>query len=85
MVEDISDEDICNAVLGVIGGGAENPEDTEDEDIVPCLTHCEALATISGLQRYVQSIDTMHGNSSFFWSSNTVGCFQGTKISDFFI
>lgn len=59
VLEDISDEDICDAVLGANRGcsfSAENP--MEAEEVTPCLTCHEALAAILGLQRYVQDIDT---------------------------
>ena len=60
-VEDISDEDIQNAVLGSIGNSSSGAklEDTKDhEDIVSHLTHHKALAALSTLQRYVQDINT---------------------------
>lgn len=60
VVEYISDKDICKAILranGGYGSGTENPEEAEDKMSL-CLIHCEAPAAISGLQRYVQDIDT---------------------------
>lgn len=95
MVEDISDEDICNAVLGANGShsiGDENPEDAEDEEITPRPTRREALAAISSLQRYVQDIDTSYArefetNLVSFGHQTRLGAFkamQDTKISDFF-
>ena len=96
MVEDISDEDICNAVLETIGNSSSgaDPDDTKDhEDVVPHPTHHEALAAALTLQRYVQDIDTPYawdfesslvsfGHQTWLDGLKTM---QDTKISDYFI
>jgi hypothetical protein len=55
VMDETTDEDICQAVLDAKEDG--RGDDTDDAFIEPCLTHHEVLQAASVINRYIDSVD----------------------------
>jgi hypothetical protein len=95
MMVELSNQDICDAVLKAMASedaNADNPDDEDEVVVRPRPTRSKALEAISTIQGYVEDIDSPYARkvedmlASFGRQTRVEGitAAQETKITDFF-